>query len=209
MNDVRSKTFLHVGCGPVRVDPVTQLAQQVKGFASPQWQELRLDINPEVAPDVLGTMTDMAAVDTGSVDAVYSSHNIEHLYPHEVLLALAEFKRVLRPDGFVVITCPDLQSVCALVADDKLTEAAYTAEVGPIAPLDILYGLRSATASGNLYMAHRCGFTLKVLLGVLQQSGFSKLLGRRRPRQFDLWVLACVADLDDLALKAMAREYFA
>jgi SAM-dependent methyltransferase len=168
-----------------------------------------LDIDLEVAPDVLGTMTDMAAVDTGSVDAVYASHNIEHLYPHEVPLALAEFRRVLRPDGFVVITCPDLQSVCALVADDKLTEAAYTAEVGPIAPLDILYGLRPALASGNLYMAHRCGFTLRVLLGVLQQAGFLKLLGRRRPRQFDLWVLACVADLDDLDLKSLAREYFA
>jgi hypothetical protein len=48
--------------------------------------------------------------------------------------------------GFVVITCPDLQSVCALVAQDKLTEAAYTAPAGPIAPLDILYGHRPPMA---------------------------------------------------------------
>jgi predicted SAM-dependent methyltransferase len=52
-----------------------------------------------VQPDVLGTMTDMSAVATGSVDAVVSSHNMEHLYPHEVPLALAEFVRVLKPDG--------------------------------------------------------------------------------------------------------------
>ncbi|MDO8705893.1 MAG: methyltransferase domain-containing protein [Sulfuricaulis sp.] len=62
-------------------------------------------------------MTDMSAVATGSVDAVYSSHNIEHLYPHEVPVALAEFRRVLRGDGLLVIACPDLQSVCALVAE--------------------------------------------------------------------------------------------
>ena len=43
-----------------------------------------------------------------SVDAVFSSHNIEHLYPHEVPLALKEFMRVLKPDGFVLMTCPDL-----------------------------------------------------------------------------------------------------
>ena len=102
------KTFLHVGCGPKRKDQTT------RGFVSTDWHELRLDIDKSVQPDIIGTMTDMSAVADASVDAIFSSHNIEHLYPHEVPLALAEFKRVLRPDGFAVITCPDLQSVCAL-----------------------------------------------------------------------------------------------
>ena len=100
----------------------------------------RLDIDPAVQPDVIGTMTDMAAVASESVDAIFSSHNIEHLYPHEVPLALKEFLRVLKPDGFFVVTCPDLQSVCALVAQGKLTEAAYQSPAGPIAAIDILYG---------------------------------------------------------------------
>ena len=125
-------TFLHVGCGPKRKDQTT------RAFNSPDWNELRLDIDPSVQPDIIGTMTDMSALADASVDAIFSSHNIEHLYPHEVPLALAEFKRVLKADGFVVITCPDLQSVCALVAQDKLLEPAYTAPAGPIAPLDIL-----------------------------------------------------------------------
>ena len=112
------KTFLHVGCGPKRKERTT------RGFNTDAWSEIRLDIDPSVSPDVTGTMTDMASVSAGSVNAVFSSHNIEHLYPHEVPQALSEFKRVLSPDGFVVITCPDLQSVCALVAEDKLTEPA-------------------------------------------------------------------------------------
>ena len=150
------KTFLHVGSGPLRLDQATQLALRPKGFGAQNWREIRLDINPLVNPDVLGSMTDMTAVESASVDAVYSSHNIEHLYPHEVSVALAEFKRVLKPDGFVVITCPDLQSVCALVAADKLTEAAYVSPAGPIAPMDIIYGHRTALRAGNLFMAHRC-----------------------------------------------------
>jgi hypothetical protein len=46
--------------------------------------------------------------------------------------------------------------------------SAYTAPAGPIAPLDILYGHRASMARGNLFMAHRCGFTQKVLTGTLQ-----------------------------------------
>ena len=155
-------TFLHIGCGPKRKEQTT------RGFNTADWNELRLDIDASVAPDITGTMTDMSALADASVDAIFSSHNIEHLYPHEVPVALAEFKRVLKPDGFAVITCPDLQSVCALVAADRLTEPAYTSPAGPIAPLDILYGHRPALARGNLYMAHRCGFTQKLLTGTLR-----------------------------------------
>jgi hypothetical protein len=70
-----------------------------------------------------------------SVDAVYSSHNIEHLYPHEVPLALVEFIRALNSDGFFVVTCQDLQSVCKLIAENKLTDAAYTSPAGPTPPI--------------------------------------------------------------------------
>ena len=62
-------------------------------------------------------------------------------------------RRVLDESGVLVLTCPDLQSVAQLVADDKLLEPAYHAPAGPIAPLDILYGHRPAMAAGNLFMA--------------------------------------------------------
>lgn len=86
---------------------------------------IRLDIDPTFNPDIVGSITDMSAVADNSMDALYSSHNIEHLYPHEVQIALKEFLRVLRPDGFAIVACPDLQSVAELVAQDKLTEPAY------------------------------------------------------------------------------------
>jgi len=203
------KTFLHVGCGPIRLDPSTQLAIRPKGFDAQEWNELRLDINPQVKPDVVGSMTDMSALESGSVDAIYSSHNIEHLYPHEVALALAEFKRVLNRDGFAVITCPDLQSVCALVAEDKLTEAAYVSPAGPISPMDMLYGHRTALRAGNLYMAHRCGFTLNVLLATLELAGFAKVVGNRRPQAFDLWALATMSGIEDESIRVKAAKYFA
>jgi predicted SAM-dependent methyltransferase len=196
--------FLHVGCGPKRKNQTT------RGFNTPEWAEIRLDIDASVQPDVIGTMVDLSAVESDSVDAIYSSHNIEHLYPHEVPLALAEFLRVLKPDGFFVVTCPDLQSVCKLIAEDKLTDTAYTSPTGPIAPLDILYGHRPAMAKGNLYMAHRCGFTQKVLSGTLQSCGFKSVatMARGRAPFFDLFALASKSERSEAELRLLAGQHF-
>jgi len=194
--------LLHVGCGP------KSKAHTTPGFMADHWSEIRLDIDPGVAPDVNGTMTDMRAVESSSVDAVFSAHNIEHLYPHEVPQALSEFLRVLSDDGFAVITCPDLKSVCELIAQDKLTDPAYIAPVGPIAPLDILYGHRPAMARGNLYMAHRCGFTQKVLTATLAAAGFRSVATACRPSSFDLWALASKRERNEAELQQLAREHF-
>ena len=197
------KKLLHVGCGPKRKDQTT------REFAQAEWQEVRLDIDPAVQPDVIGTMTDMSAVADASVDAVFSSHNIEHLYPHEVPVALAEFLRVLQPEnGFAVITCPDLKSVCSLVVQDKLTEAAYNSPAGPIAPLDILFGHRPSLARGNLYMAHRCGFTQKVLRNTLLAAGFQSAVTMERPRVFDLWALATKRQVTEERIRGLAQLHF-
>jgi len=60
-------------------------------------------------PDIVCSITDMSPVAADSVDAVWSSHNLEHLQRHEVPVALAEFLRVLKPAGLLLLTLPDLQ----------------------------------------------------------------------------------------------------
>jgi ubiquinone/menaquinone biosynthesis C-methylase UbiE len=195
-------TFLHVGCGPARK------AQTTATFAGDDWVEIRLDVDPAVKPDIVGTMTDMSGVPDEAVDAIFSSHNIEHLYPFEVPVALKEFRRVLRPDGYLVITCPDLQSVCALVAQDRLLEPAYKSSAGPISPIDIMYGHRPALAAGNLFMAHRCGFTQRVLRQVLLESGFGAVADMRRERFFDLWAVAAKTRRPEAEVSAIARQHF-
>ena len=195
--------FLHVGCGQ------NTKVRTTRAFNTPEWTELRLDIDPAVVPDIVGTMTDMRAVADASVDAIYSSHNIEHLYPHEVPLALAEFRRVLKPGGFAVVTCPDLQAVAELVAQDKLTQPAYQSPAGPISALDILYGHRPALAQGNLFMAHRTGFTLSSLMHAFNTSGFGGCAGLRQPPpMYALWVVAARQPMPEAALKELAAAHF-
>lgn len=199
---VHSLTFLHVGCGTKRQ------AQTTVGFSAPQWRELRLDIDPATEPDIVGSMTEMTAVATGSMDAVYSSHNLEHLYYHEALVALREFHRVLKPGGFAVVTCPDLQAVCAMVSRDKLVETAYVSRAGPVAPFDMLYGHRSQMARGNLFMAHRSGFTRRVLCDLLVEAGFPSMVSRRRIGHYEVWALACKERTGEAALRALAQQHF-
>jgi predicted SAM-dependent methyltransferase len=74
-------------------------------FRKPLWQEVRLDIDPEARPDLVGSITDMSKlIPSESFDAVWLSHSLEHLYAHEVPATLSEFKRILKPTGFALGT---------------------------------------------------------------------------------------------------------
>ena len=166
------KTFLHVGCGP-------QNKSSCLGFNNDNWKEIRFDIDKNVNPDIVGTLTDMKLVETGSVDAVYSSHNIEHIFPHEVPIALSEFYRVLKEDGIVVITCPDLQSAGEALTQDKLFETLYEGHDGPVTAFDVLFGQRETTVDGNIFMIHKGGFTYSLLDKAFYEAGFKVRVGGR------------------------------
>jgi ubiquinone/menaquinone biosynthesis C-methylase UbiE len=180
--DAAERIVLHVGCGPYNPNKLHA------AFRKEGWRELRVDINPNVKPDIVASMLAMPMIAAASVDGVWSSHNIEHLYAHEVPVALAEFLRVLKPGGVVLLTMPDLQRVAELIVQDKLDEPAYVSPAGPIAPLDILYGHRPQIAMGNVFMAHRTGFTARTLTQILANAGFDRVRVERG-KSFDLWAV--------------------
>ena len=160
------KLLLHVGSGPRNPELVHPL------FRTLEWIEVRLDIDPAVEPDIVASMLDMKAVPDGSVNAVWSGNNLEHLYPHEVPAALGEFLRVLKPDGFALIAVPDLQRIAQAVVDDRLTEPLYDTPAGKVTPLDAIFCFGPALAAGNLFMAHHTGFTPRSLDAALRHAGF-------------------------------------
>jgi 2-polyprenyl-3-methyl-5-hydroxy-6-metoxy-1,4-benzoquinol methylase/predicted nucleic acid-binding Zn-ribbon protein len=81
---------------------------------------------------IQGTATDLP-LDAESVDIVVSFETIEHLSDQGAFLA--EVKRVLRPDGFVIISTPDVNVYSALGTAPnpfhmkELTEAEFCAEL--------------------------------------------------------------------------------
>jgi len=178
------RLVLHVGCGPPDHENLHA------SFRGPEWHEVRLDIDPGVRPDVVASISDMTPVPDASVDAVYSHHNIEHVFSHEVPTVLGEFLRVLRPGGEVLISTPDLQAVGKALAAGRLEETLYRAPAGNIAALDIVFGLRSEIAGGREYMAHRTGFSERTLGRRLGQAGFVNVQIASRPQDYVLWARA-------------------
>jgi predicted SAM-dependent methyltransferase len=176
------KRVLHVGCGmhsEEKLHPV---------FRGPNWLEIRVDIDPAVKPDIQASITDLREhVRDGTIDAIWSSHNIEHVYDHEVSGALREFVRVLRPEGFALITCPDLEAIANLVSAG-VDRIVYESPAGPITPLDMLFGHRRSIQRGNLFMCHRTGFTEERLGRLVVEAGFveARLL---KGKNYELWSL--------------------
>ena len=194
------KTLLHVGCASLNIS-------DLKGFNNDKWAEIRFDIDESRNPDIIGTIVDLSLVETGSVDAVYSAYNLDHIYPHEVPITLKEFFRVLKNDGIAIIKCPDIQSVCEAIGKDKLLDTFYQSPVGPITPIDILFGNRKAIAKGNEFMAKKGGFTYSVLDGALHQAGFVIRYGGRIKNGRELAVVAFKSMKTELELKSIADPF--
>ena len=178
------KLVLHVGCGPPVADNLHDR------FRSPDWRELRLDIDPQMRPDIVADIVDMPSVPSTSVDALWSSHNIEHVFAHQVPLVFAEFLRVLRPGGLALITTPDLQRAAERIASGRLEDPLYVADAGPVTPLDMVYGHAREISRGFEFMAHRTGFTARSLERRLADAGFADLRVRREPADRALWAEA-------------------
>ena len=115
-------------------------------------------------------------VEPKSYDAVYCSHNLEHYYKHEVSSLLKQFKNVLNDTGFVDIYVPNLVELIEQVKTGNLDidDVWYRVSTGaPVTFHDVLYGWNVAMSQGNLYYAHKCGFTPLSLHKELCNAGFT------------------------------------
>lgn len=188
------KKILHVGCGTAPL-PAPLVAAG--------WEEIRYDIDPAVRPHVVGSMLDMGVLADGSVDALYSSHNVEHLEAHEVAIALGEFRRVLKPGGTAWILVPDLQVLAERLAEGDVEGELYVSASGPISVSDMLWGHRASLSAGQKYMAHRFGFSAATLQRHLGDAGFGPVKVERQLARRELLATATrppdpVADVDQL-----------
>jgi predicted SAM-dependent methyltransferase len=188
--NARVSRVLHVGCGypsSHRLHACFRMGEA--------WEEIRVDVDPKVRPDIVSSIADLsAAVEDDSVDAIWSSHTVEHLYDHEVLPAFAEFQRVINTTGFLLLRCPDLKAIARSLLEHGAEHVAYVSPAGPITPLDMLYGHRLSVAAGSGYMAHHTGFTEDRIGALLLEAAFAEV--RTRTDNLDLWTVAFAADAD-------------
>lgn len=177
-----TRKVLHVGCGNSGRENTHH------SFHGPEWEHIRCDIDPTVNPDVVDDMRHLASVPSESVDAVFSSHNLEHLHYNDVFDALTSFLRVLKDRGRLVVVVPDFELACEQVVRGEGLHTLYNSAAGPITPLDMIFGMRAMT-HGNPYMQHRTGFTDKWLRNVLVDQGFAAV-EVVTTEGYDIWAFA-------------------
>lgn len=152
---VNAGAVLHAGCGTAPL---------------PDWidgTETRLDIDARTNPDIHASMTNLS--DIGPFDSVFCSHAIEHLYPHDVVTALQEFNRVLKPGGVAWIVVPNLEGI-----EPSFDPIYYTESGQPITGFHMYYGDPERIVD-NPYMAHHSGFVKSTMENALGAAGFSKI----------------------------------
>lgn len=177
------RCVLNVGSGPrtiVNIHPC---------FRSENWHEVRVDVDPRVKPDIVASATDLSQIGNGSIDAVWSSHQVEHLERFEIRACFDEFRRVLKPDGFVLIATPDISQIAELILKGRLNDTVYTSPSGPITPLDMIFGHGASIALGNRFMAHKTAHTEESLGDALLASGFAEVR-TFKGTGYDIWCLA-------------------
>lgn len=128
-----------------------------------------------------------------NVDAIYAAHTLQRVFAHEVPAVLADFRRVLKPDGFAYIVVPDIEAAAKLIVEGKVSEPAYTMpNGGTMTAFDIMYGY-GPNVKTLPQLAHRCGFTKAMLAAILAQF-FPTVLTVRDPH-FNVRALAFPAKM--------------
>jgi SAM-dependent methyltransferase len=148
---------LNIGCGKVRLNSQTKIYDG--------WKEVRSDYFDNDTIDVVSDILNLNEFDDESFDSVWASHIVEHNYWHDLPKVFGSIMRVLKKDGFAVIRVPDIGSIASLI-EDSLLEPIYETELGPVCPIDMLYGFR-VELEQYPGMAHKTCFTLKSMQQVL------------------------------------------
>ena len=135
---------------------------------------VNFDIRP--GPDVehVGDCFDLSRFGNGTIEAIYASHVLEHLgYRYELAPALAEWHRVLQHGGQVMISVPDLETLCGLFIYPKLNAQERHFVMG------MIFGGQTNSAD-----FHKVGLNFEFLDKLLTEAGFADI---RRVPSFGLF----------------------
>ncbi len=103
-----------------------------------------------------------------SVDYIYSSHFLEHLYPSEANALLVSCYQVLKPGGMIRIGVPDLEYALDMYRAGSKREC-----------LDRYFFVE---AKGSVYARHKYMYDFELLTDMLRKAGFGSV-DRCRYRQ--------------------------
>lgn len=117
--------------------------------------------------DVQADLKDLP-FDDGYADRIAAIHVVEHFYRWEVEQVLKEWLRVLKPGGQLIIELPCMDKVFDYIAQ------CYQSKT-PLSPTFSWFPLWGDPKYGDAAMCHKWGYSVAMIIEVLQKAGFENV----------------------------------
>lgn len=131
-------------------------------------------LNIDVAGDVADMQMDIRKLPqswTNKFEEVRASHVLEHFFINEMLKIIAEWVRVLKPDGLLRIIVPDLAVVLQELVNKRDSKGRSSVSIDVTTrALAQIYGIGYDTAETSSYLRHRFIFDEDALVNLLRKN---------------------------------------
>lgn len=141
---------LNVGCG----------GRRIAGYTG-------VDAVERPAADIVAR-ADSIPLPTASCDEIMAIHLFEHFYRWECEGVLAEWRRLLKPHGRLVLELPDLKKACKNVLDGAMRGGKDPDQL-------TLWALYGDPRQSDPFMAHRWAWSPESLTTLLKANGFDQV----------------------------------
>ena len=140
---------------------------------------VNVDITPRqgAKPDVECDVRNLHVFSDNYADEILSVHVIEHFYRWEVEAVLAEWVRVLKPGGTMILETPNLVTACRKLLEDPVNLADPDSR-------ETMWPLYGDPGHKDPLMCHRWLFTPYSLARCMVKAGLSNI--RQEPAQFKM-----------------------
>ena len=123
-----------------------------------------LNIQPGAGVDHVGDVSDLSRFPSDAFGRIYVSHVLEHVPHVRVRRTLAGLFRILRPEGTLYVSVPDLETLCRLMLSPRLSRGNHWYV------MRMMFG---GQTDANDF--HYVGWTFELLDAALRETGFTRI----------------------------------
>jgi FkbM family methyltransferase len=123
------------------------------------WKMLNNHAGPGI--DYVGDIRDLSQFADATCESIYVPHGLQHIGPSEMMTVLQSIRRLLLPGGTLMLSVPDLETLCKLYLDPQLNKTAR------IHVMRMIFGVQTDGFDPN-----RIGLSFELLTDYLGAAGF-------------------------------------
>jgi predicted SAM-dependent methyltransferase len=156
-------------------------------FKPEEWNEVRVDMDAAVNPDLVSSLHHIPAIPDASVQGVWIGHVLQRLSFPEASAVIVEAMRMLKDGGELLVAVPDMQLAATYLANGEGEAEVFHAPAGAITAIDMLFGFQKLIAKGETARIHKSGYTAESLGNFLRVQSVCNIHVQRHP--YDLVAL--------------------